>query len=305
MSQSVAIVSLIVFLLAGAWLAAAFDGISLALIAGRPIRDITGAPLRRAAALLTQQTSVTEHPDLLNWRLAPVLYFLLAALGMSVIPFGPGIVAADFDASIVLWGACEALTVVVVFLHGWSANSLFPLIGGYRYVAIGLPVMLLSMFVLIAAAIPAESLSVSAIVESQSSIWNVVRQPLGLPLFLMLGLSLTLRGPFNYADSEDLVGGTAAEVSGSQRVMWELARLAMLVSVAAMASAIFLGGHLGPFLPGSLWLMIKTIALLAILVVAGHFFARVPPSHMMTMLWTVLLPLSFLDLVIAGLEALL
>src|SRR3546814_7536779 len=80
--------------------------------------------------------------------------------------------------------------------------------------------MLISMFVLIAAALPAESLAVSAIVESQASVWNVVRQPPGLLLFLMLGLSLTLRGPFDYADASDLAGGTSAEDSGPARAAW-------------------------------------------------------------------------------------
>src|SRR3546814_9446432 len=88
-------------------------------------------------------------------------------------------------------------TCALPILHGWSANAPLPQIGAYRYVAIGLPAMLISMFVLIAAALPAESLAVSAIVESQASVWNVVRQPPGLLLFLMLGLSLTLRGPFD------------------------------------------------------------------------------------------------------------
>src|SRR3546814_18279245 len=80
----------------------------------------------------------------MNWPLAPALYLILAAVGMSVVPFAPGFVVADLDAGIVLWGACEALTVVVVFLHGWSANAPLPLIGAYRYVAIGLPAMLIS-----------------------------------------------------------------------------------------------------------------------------------------------------------------
>ena len=75
--------------------------------------------------------------------------------------------------------------------------------------------MLVSMFVLIAAALPAQSLALSAIVASQRELWNVVRQPLGLPLFLLVGLSLTLRGPFDYADSADLAGGTSAETSGA------------------------------------------------------------------------------------------
>src|SRR3546814_17675382 len=82
--------------------------------------------------------------------------------------------------------------------------------------------------------------------SSQASVWNVVRQPPGLLLFLMLGLSLTLRGPFDYADASDLAGGTSAEDSGPARAAWQAARLAMLVSVSAMTSAVFLGGYHGP-----------------------------------------------------------
>src|SRR3546814_14225402 len=52
----------------------------------------------------------------------------------------------------------------------------------------------------------------------------------GLLLFLMLGLSLPLRGPFAYADASDLAGGTSAEASGQARARWPAARLAMLVS---------------------------------------------------------------------------
>ena len=84
---------------------------------------------------------------------------MLAAVGLSVVPFSPGVVVTDISTGIVLWGACEALTVIVVFLHGWSANAPMALMGGYRYAGIGLPVLLLSMFVLIAAALPAESLA--------------------------------------------------------------------------------------------------------------------------------------------------
>lgn len=302
--SAAALVGLLALLTFGAWFVAVLDGLARACIEGRATGNIIAAPLQRAAALLGQQANQTEAPDRLNWTLAPAFYLGLAAAGIAVVPLARGVTLANVDAGIVLWGAVEALTVVVVFLHGWSANSQLALIGAYRYVAIGLPVMLLSMFVLIAAALPAESLSVAAIVESQRGLWNVVRQPLGLPLFLLLGLSLTFRGPFNYADSADLSGGTAVEVSGAHRLLWEFARLAMLVAVAAMASAVFLGGYLGPLLPGPLWLSLKTAALLVVLVAASHLFARLSPGRMLTLLWVVLLPLAFVDLLVAGLEAL-
>lgn len=306
MSMAAPIIVLFCVLTAGAWFAAVLDRAVPALIAGRPLAGAAIAgPWREGALYLIRQRIWTERPDARNWLLAPALYLLLAAVGMSVVPFAPGFVVADLKAGIVLWGACEALTVVVVFLHGWSPNAPLPMIGAYRYVAIGLPAMLLSMFVLIAAALPAESLAVSAIVESQALVWNVVRQPPGLLLFLMLGLSLTLRGPFDYADSADLAGGTSAEDSGAARGAWQMGRLAMLVSVSAMTSAVFLGGYHGPWLPGPAWMLLKMAAVLAVLIAATHMLARTPPARMLTLLWTVLLPLSFLVLALVGTEILL
>jgi len=258
----------------------------------------------RLAADLTRRQIVTEAPDRLTRALAPGCYLALAAAGLSVLPFAPGHALIDSEAGIVIWGACEALTVVTVFLHGWSSNAPFPLIGAYRFAAIGLPVMLPSMFVLIAAALPAESLSFTAIVESQRETWNVIRQPLGLPLFLVVALTLTLRGPMDYADGADIATGTSAEESGAARALWQVARLAMLVSVSAVAATAFLGGPLGPVLPGPVWLCLKTAAVMALTVWLGDRVARTTPARMLHLIWVVLLPLSFLGLVAAGVMAL-
>jgi NADH-quinone oxidoreductase subunit H len=275
-----------------------------AWLAGRPITSGWRAGLA-GLGMMARQAITTEHPDVLLAHVAPALYLALAVAGAALVPFAAGAAPVTSDVGIVLWGAVETLTVVAVFLHGWSANAPLPLLGAYRYLATGLPAMLLSMFVLIAAALPAQSLSFGAIVEAQRPLWNVLRQPLGLPLFMLLGLSLTLRGPFNYADASDLAGGTLAEVSGRPRLLWQAARLAMLAAFSLVASTVFLGGYLGPvLLPGLAWLVLKTLLVLALMVVAGHLLARPPPSRTLTLLWIVLLPLAFADLVIAGLESL-
>jgi NADH-quinone oxidoreductase subunit H len=289
-------------LAAGLWLAATLDRLAPALW-GAPARGPCAA-LADGALLLRMQTVATEAPDRLTGLLAPATYFALAGIGLSVVPLAPGTAPLESPVGIVIWGSCEALTVVAVFLHGWSPNAPFPLLGAYRYVAIGLPVMLPSMFVLIAAALPAESLSVGAIVESQRGLWNVVRQPLGLPLFLMVGLALTLRGPMDYADGADLAGGTSAEDSGGARALWQGARLCMLTAFSAMAAAVFLGGPLGPWLPGAVWLLLKTALVMALTILAGHAFARTTPSRMLGLIWTIVLPLSFVHLAAAGALAL-
>lgn len=292
-------------LAAGTYLAAVAD----LAVAGRVAGTGTGVrllaePLHRAALLAVQRPTTTERPDRATWVLAPALYAGLAAAGVSVVPWSASFSIADVDTGIVVWGTAEALVIVALFLHGWSPNSHQPLLAAYRFVAAGLSYLLLSMFVLIAAAIPAESLRLSAIVASQGNLWNVVRQPLGLPLFAIVALGSTTWGPMNLADGEDLSGGTAAEVSGVPRLVWRAAQAAMLTAFAAMATAVFLGGWHGPWLPGPAWVAVKTAAVLAGLVATRHLLARVRAERFVTWCWVVLLPLAFVDLAVAGIEGL-
>lgn len=267
--------------------------------------SVWARPLYEAAWLMRQQTSITERPDLTAWIIATVSLVVLAAGAASLIPLSTEAVVADFRAGIVAWGAIEALVIVIVFLHGWSPNSVFPLVGGYRFVIQAFSYELLSMFVLIAAALPARSLQITEIVTSQEGLWNVIRQPLGLPLWIVVVVGVTFWGPLNLPDGRDLAGGTSAESSGRERLLWELGRGSIFIVFCAMGATIFLGGWLGPWLPGPAWLVIKTLSIAAATVFVGESVARFRPEGFVGLAWTILLPLAFVDLFWAGVVALL
>lgn len=290
----------------GAWLVRVSALVVQASVAGIPVRwaAVVRRPVAEVRWLLTQQTVRTERPDRITWSLAPGAYLGLAAAALTVVPVAEDVVVADVRTGIVVFGTAEALAIVAIFLHGWSPNSPFPLVAGYRFVAAGLSYELLSMFVLIAAAIPAESLSIGAIVESQAGLWNVIRQPLGLPLWLIVSLGVTFRGPLGVVDSADLAAGGSTESSGVQRLAWTVARAAMLAVFAVAGAAVFLGGWHGPFLPGAVWMAVKALALVGVLVWIETRAARVSVERFVRLSWTLLLPLAFADLVIAGVESL-
>ncbi|HEX6257539.1 MAG TPA: NADH-quinone oxidoreductase subunit H [Euzebyales bacterium] len=289
----------------GAYLVAVVDRVLFALVAGRPVLwSVVTGPAREAAAVARRQPVTTEAPDRILWVMAPAAYAGLAAMALSVVPLGPGLAVADVRTGIVVFGAAEALAIVAIFLHGWAPNSALPLVAGYRFVGVALSYELLSMFVLIAAALPAESLSIGAIVASQEPVWNVVRQPLGLPLFLIVTAGVTFTGPLAIVDSPDLAGGGAAEDSGVVRLAWVGARAAMLVAFSAAAAAVFLGGWLGPVLPPIVWMALKTAAVAVTVLASRHLLARVSPERFVHIAWTVLLPLAFADLAIAGVVSL-
>ena len=293
-------------LVSGAYVLAVLDRSVARVVAGRRVRpgEVAAQPFREAAVLVLTRRSTTERPDAQAWTLAPALVAGMAAAAVATVPWAPGVAAADVADGIVLFGAAMAVVMVGVYLHGWSANSPFPLVGGYRFIALALSYEMPLALVLIAAALPAESLSVGSIVESQHDVWNVVRQPLGLPLYLVAGMGLAWWGPLDMADGADLAGGTSVEVSGPARLAWEVARRFVLVAVAVMGAAVFLGGWQGPLLPGPAWMALKTVALLAFLVWVGHRTARVRLERFVVVAWAVLIPLALVDVFVSGALAL-
>jgi len=268
--------------------------------AGGGVATFFAGPFREAALLLSQQRGRTERPDVPAWALAPALLAALAAVAAGTVPLGPSGALSGVDSGIVLFGAAMALVMVCVFLHGWSANSFAPMVGGYRFVAQALSFEMPLALVLIAAALPAESLSFGAIVHSQAELWNVVRQPLGLPLYLVAALGVSFQGPLATPDAADLAGGTRTEISGAALLAWRLARGAVLVAVAAVGAATFLGGWTGPWLPGSAWTVLKTLVLLAVLVASRHLVARARLERFVVVAWAVLIPLALLDVFLTG-----
>ena len=297
-----ATITAIAFLTTGVYLVAVLERLSAARVAGARFGFAAAAagPVTDAAVLLVQRTATTERPDLQTWVLSPALLTALAATMLAPVPLGPGFAAAESQHGILLVGAAAALVIVPVFLQGWSPNSIFPLVGAYRMLSQGLSYMIPLALALIAAVLPAESLSIGDIVADQHSLWNVVRMPLGLPVFLIAAAGLAFYGPLALPSSPDLAGGIELEASGVDVVSWRFGQRAVLVAASAVAASVFLGGWQGPFLPGIAWLAVKTGALLLLYVVVRQLVPRLRPEQFVTFGWVVLLPVSLLNIFATG-----
>ena len=298
--------SLTLVVMVGAYLVGVTDRATAHVVAHRPLRvgHLLADPVRRAAALMLQGHSTTERPDAGALAFAPVLLGGAGLAAIAAIPLTDGVAVADIPDGIALYGAALAMVLVAVFLHGWAPNSPFPLLGAYRFAAQALSYPIPFVLTLISTALKAQSLSVGGIVASQAHLWNVLRQPIGLPLFLVTGGALAFWGPFDLPDAADLAGGTTAEISGRALLAWQIARATVLVSVAAMAAAAFLGGGFGPALPAAVWMALKTLVVLVVLVAGGHLVARVRIERFVTVCWTVLIPLALVDVFVSGALAL-
>ncbi|XVV06661.1 NADH-quinone oxidoreductase subunit H [Actinosynnema sp. CA-248983] len=277
--------------------AAAFDSALAARAAGAPVDVVR--PLRDAAGLLVQQRRNTLAADRLLWRVGGAALVVAAILASAATPFGRWVVA-DMPVGVVWFNGMEVVAWAAVWLVGWGANSAFPLVSGYRFVAQGLAYELPHMFALITAALGAGSLRVGDIVAAQQDLWFVVWMPVAFLVYLLSVLGMSFFRPFDQATGADAGGGVLAELSGVDRLVFVAGRWLLLVSGAAMAVPLFLGGGGGPVLPEWLWSVVKTAAVLGLLVWAGRRFPTIRVDRFQEIAWLVLIPATLVQALVVS-----
>ena len=284
-----------VLLLALALVAATVSAGVQALAAGR---RVTGAelltPLRGGTRLLRVRRRTTLHPDALLWRIGGATVLVTAVMALAVVPFGSRAVVTS-SVGLVWFNALETLLWAALWLTGWGANSVHGLVGGYRFLALSVAYELPFMLALITAAVYGASLDPAVLAASQDGLWAVVVMPVAFLVYLISGLAFCVWGPFGQPLSGDVAGGVLAELSGVDRLVVLLGRYAWLVATAAMSVPLFLGGGSGPFLPDLVWQLLKTVAVLAGLVLAREWLPLVRADRFQEIAWLVLLPAVLLQ----------
>jgi NADH-quinone oxidoreductase subunit H len=284
--------------------AAGWESVLAARDAGwdRPLRAAAD-PLRESARLLLGPRRVTVAADRLLLRAGVAVLPAAALLAAVVVPLGD---AAVIDPAIgaVWFNAMEVAVWAAVWLAGWGSNSVFALVGGYRFLAQGLAYELPHMFALITVALGAQSLRVGEIVQAQRGLWFAVWMPVAFAVYLLSALAMAFWGPLAYPVGDDVAGGAVAELSGPDRLVLLAGRYALLAVTAAFAVPLFLGGGAGPLLPAWFWSLVKTVVVLAGLVWAARRFPVLRMDRFAEAAWVVLIPATLLQMLVVGIVVL-
>ncbi len=246
-------------------------------------------PVHESARLLRQRRRSTVSADSLLWRTGGAGLLVVALLMVAVVPLGRWTIA-PLDVGVVWFNAMDVMVWALVWLVGWGPNSAHSLVGGYRFLAHGLGYELPLMFALVAPVIAAGSLNVSTVAAAQEGLWFVVWMPVAFGVYCLGVVAFSVWGPFAAALGADIGGGVGAELSGVDRLLFTAGRYALLAAGAAFAVPMFLGGGSGPFAPDWVWTLVKTAALLSVMVWLRRRMPIVRPDTFMELGWVVLLP---------------
>ncbi len=274
-------------------------------------------PIADLVKLLFKEDFIPAAAHKPLYLLAPLMAFIPAMLPLAVIPFGSSInlfgrdinlVVSDFNLGLLFILAMTSLGIYGIIMAGWSPNSKFSLLGGLRSSAqmisyeIGLGMSLIGVIML------AGTLNLVDIVEQQSSIldWYIVKQPVGFVLYLICAFAETNRSPFDLPEAEsELVGGYHTEYSSMRFGLFFVGEYANMVTVAAVATTVFLGGWQGPFLPPVLWFVIKCFAFMFFYIWVRGSLPRFRYDQLMKFGWFVLIPIALANILITALFVLL
>lgn len=269
---------------------------------GTTARGRVARPVWEAARLLRQRRRTTIAPDPLLWRVGIAGPLAAALLMAVVVPVGDWVLA-DLDVGVVWFNAVDVTLWALYWLAGWGPNSVWGLVGGYRFLAQALAYELPLMFALTAPATASASLRLADIVNAQHDMWFVVQMPVAFLVFCAAVMAFSVWGPFSAPAGRDAAGGIVAETAGADRLLLVGGRYALLAVGAAMAVALFLGGGSGPLLPAWAWTVVKTVVVLAALVAVRRRVPTVRAEHLTKLAWLVALPATLLQVLVVAVLA--
>ena len=269
-------------------------------------------PLADGIKLFLKEDVRPSGADRFVYALAPIISLVVAMTAFAVVPLGPDITVfgrqiplsiGSMDIGILFALAVGSLGVYGIVLAGWSSNSKYSLMGGIRSsaqmisyeLALGLSVMGVVML--------AGSLSLREIVSRQAPLPFIVLQPLGFLLFVTAGIAETNRAPFDLPEAEtELVAGYHTEYGGLKWAMFFAAEYINMITIAALASTLFLGGYRGlaGIADGPWWLLLKILGFMFVYVWLRATLPRFRYDRLMKFGWQVLLPLSLLNIVLTA-----
>ena len=232
---------------------------------------------------------------------APAIIFVTVLMSFAVIPVAPGIVVSDLNIGLLFFLGMSSLGVYSVVLAGWSSNNKYSLVGGMRAAAQMLSYEVFMGLSLMGVVLLSGSFSLGTIVEAQKKVWFVVPQFPGFVLFLIAGLAETRRIPFDLPEAEsELIAGYHSEYSGMKFGMFFVGEYMGITLISGMIAVLFLGGWLGPVLPGVLWFLIKTFLFIAFFILLRAALPRPRFDQLMSWGWKVMLPLALANLLLTG-----
>ncbi len=296
-----------------------------------------------AIKMITKEDFVPPQGNRLLHTLAPAIALVFALTAFAVIPFGGiyqfggtrvSLQILEVNIGILVVFAIISMGIYGFVLAGWSSANNYALLGGLRASSQMISYEITMGATVIGLLMCFQTFSLQEINLAQGELlwgwiprWGVLIQPLGFILFATAAMAETKRVPFDVPEGESEIIGYFVEYSGMKFGMFLMTDFVETVLGASMITTLFFGGWQIPYLyadgfrfPWG-WEVAVPTGLIMVLHVAAFFtkvfvfcflmllvrwtLPRFRWDQLMRLGWTMMLPLSILNILVTGLVLLL
>jgi len=254
---------------------------------------------------------IPENADKAVFVLAPAISIAAAIILLSVIPFGPPIKILGREINLYLANPSIGILFILGFstlgsygniLGGWSSGNKYGYMGGLRASAMIISYEISMAFAVVSIIMITGSFSIVDMVNAQTGLWNVFKQPVAFLVFLISGVAELNRTPFDMPEAEsELCCGYNVEYSSMKFALFFLAEYIHMIVFASLVATLFLGGWHGPaFVPGVVWFFLKMFAVIFLCIWVRATFPRLRYDKVMKLEWKFLLPVALLNILATG-----
>ena len=233
--------------------------------------------------------------------LAPAIAMASLLLSFMIIPLTPSWGVANLHIGLLFFLAMAGINVYSVLFGGWSSGNKYALLGAMRAAAQTLSYEVFIGLSLMGVVAMAGTFNMREIVAAQEDLWFVVPQFLGFMTFLVAGIAVTHRPPFDQPEAEqELADGYHVEYSSMKFGMFFLGEYVGMLLISALIVTLFFGGWQGPWLPPFVWFALKTGAFLVLFMLLRASLPRPRYDQVMRFGWMFCLPLTLINLLVTG-----
>ena len=261
-------------------------------------------PVADAVKLILKEDIIPTSSEKAIFWAAPVIVVVSAFMIWVTIPGTQNAVLKNLEMGLFYIIAFSVVGILGLVLAGWGSANKYGTLGGLRAAAQLISYEIPIIMVAVSVAMLAQSLDLREIVAQQGSYPFVLVQPLGLVIFFIAGLAEVGRTPFDiyFAESE-IVGGPFVEYSGAHWSVFFLAEYINTFAIAVLTVILFFGGWAGPGLSGYweiIWLLVKVYLVVMVIFWIRGTFPRLRIDQLMAFAWKVVVPMSFLSVVMTA-----
>jgi NADH-quinone oxidoreductase subunit H len=305
--------------------------------------SLGGIPFLVADALkmLTKERVEPAQRTRILYELAPALAFVPVFAMFAIVPVGPAIPlraifdgasqsaasvalqVAQPDTGLIFLFAIASLQVYGTSLAGWASNNKLALLGGVRASSQMISYEVSLGLSLVGTMMAYRSLRLEEMILAQGTpvlgpipALGILLQPVGFLIFFTSAFAETKRAPFDLPEGESEIVGYFVEYSGMKFGLMFLAEFIEIVVLAAITTAIFLGGW-HPIVVSTDWLratvsplwfasicaaafLVKMIVMMWLQLTIRWLLPRFRFDQIQKLCWKILLPAALANVFVTG-----